>query len=76
MSETPTTESDAEKLRRRNRELTILNQIAEALNRSVDLDEALQAALAKVADLLNLRTGWVWLLHEDGGRSYLAAAMD
>jgi two-component system NarL family sensor kinase len=58
--------SDAEKLHRRNRELSILNSIAQALNRSVDLDESLQAALAQVADLLDLQTGWVWLLQESG----------
>jgi two-component system NarL family sensor kinase len=66
--------SDAEKLRQRNRELSILNKIAEALNREVDLTQALQTALAQVADLLGLRTGWVWLLREETGDSYLAAA--
>jgi two-component system NarL family sensor kinase len=69
-------ESDADKLRRRNRELSILNTIAEALNRSIDLDEALQAALAQVAELLDLHTGWIWLLREGTGDSYLAAAQD
>lgn len=72
----PPIESDADKLRRRNRELSILNTIAEALNRSVDLDEALQAALGQVAELLDLQTGWVWLLREETGDSYLAAAKD
>src|ERR1700730_16609446 len=50
--------SDTEKLKRRNRELSILNAIAEALNREVDLARALQVALAKVAKLLDLRAGW------------------
>lgn len=72
----PPVESDADKLRRRNRELSILNTIAEALNRSFDLDEALEAALAQVAELLDLHTGWVWLLREETGDSYLAAAKD
>ena len=44
--------SDAEMLGQRNRELMILNSIAQALNASVEMDEALQAALAQVADLL------------------------
>jgi two-component system NarL family sensor kinase len=70
------TESDADKLRRRNRELSILNSIAQAFNRSVDLDQALQAALAQVAELLDLQTGWIWLLHEDTDRSYLAASQN
>lgn len=72
--------SNAEKLRRRNRELSILNSIAQALNRSVDLDESLQSALAQVADLLDLQTGWVWLLQESGSddveSSYLAATQN
>ncbi len=68
--------SDAEKLRRRNRELSILNAIAEALNRSIDLNQALKAALAQVANLLDLQTGWIWLLHEYTGESYLAAAQN
>ncbi|HEX6386440.1 MAG TPA: GAF domain-containing sensor histidine kinase [Anaerolineae bacterium] len=70
------TESSADKLRRRNRELSILNSIAQALNRSVDLEQALQTVLAQVAELLDLQTGWVWLLHEESGDSYLAAAQN
>ncbi len=61
-------------LERRNRELRILNAIAEALNREVDLPRALEQALAQVLELFDLRTGWVWLLHEHTGQSYLAAA--
>jgi len=69
-------ESIDETLRRRNRELSILNSIAEALNRSIDLDQALQAALSQAADLLDLKTGWVWLIHEDTGDTYLAAVQN
>ena len=65
-----------ETLRRRNRELSILNSIAEALNRSIDLDQALQTALSQAAELLDLKTGWVWLLHEETGETYLAAAQN
>ncbi|MBL1127447.1 MAG: GAF domain-containing sensor histidine kinase [Chloroflexi bacterium] len=71
----PMNETNADKLKRRNAELAILNSIAQALNRSVDLDEAVQTALAQVADLLDLYTGWVWLLRENGD-SYLAAAQN
>ncbi len=74
------TNPDAAKLRRRNRELSILNTIAQALNRSVDLAESLHAALAQVAELFDLQTGWVWLLAEapqpDGRVSYLAASQN
>lgn len=68
--------SDAEQLRQRNRELSILNTITEALNRSVELDQTLNAALAQVAELLDLHTGWVWLLRDGSGESYLAAAQN
>lgn len=76
MSVTSKIESPAENLRLRNRELSILNTIAEALNRSVDLNQALQTGLAQVAELLDLQTGWIWLLHEDTGQSYLAASQN
>jgi two-component system NarL family sensor kinase len=69
-------ESDTEKLQRRNRELSILNAIAAELNRQVDLTRALNAALAQVAELLDLKTGWIWLLREDTGEPYLAAAQN
>lgn len=67
----------AQELARRNEELAILNSITAALNEEVDLTAALQTALNKVADLLQLRTGWIWLLAEDSEeRSYLAAAQN
>ncbi|MCB8942734.1 MAG: GAF domain-containing sensor histidine kinase [Ardenticatenaceae bacterium] len=70
------TESYAAQLQRRNYELSVLNEIAQALNGSVDLDQALHTALAQVVKLLDLHTGWVWLLDEDTGHSYLAAAQN
>jgi two-component system NarL family sensor kinase len=69
-------DSDAQQIQQRNRELVILNEVAQALNRQVDLEQALRAALSKVAELLNLHTGWVWLLHEESGENYLAAAQN
>ncbi|HEX8729150.1 MAG TPA: GAF domain-containing sensor histidine kinase [Ktedonobacterales bacterium] len=68
--------SDTQRLGSLNRELSILNTIAQALNRSVEMGEALQAALAQVADLLGLETGWIWLLDEETGQSYLGAAQN
>ena len=65
---------EAEQLRRRNRELAILNEVAGALNESIDLARTLEVALARVSELLKLETGWVWLLHEETGESYLAAS--
>ncbi|HZD11773.1 MAG TPA: GAF domain-containing sensor histidine kinase [Candidatus Binatia bacterium] len=68
--------SDAEQLLRRNRELAILNEIAKALNQSTDQDEALGTTLAQVVDLFELQTGWIWLLHEETEKPYLAAAQN
>lgn len=68
---------DAEKLRQRNRDLSILNSIAQTLNQSVDINQTLHTVLAQVADLLDLQTGWVWLLREkDEAAAYLAAAQN
>ena len=64
------------KLQQRNRELSILNAIAREFNRSVDLEQILQAALAQVADLLDLKTGWIWLLHPEDDQPYLAASQN
>ena len=69
-------ESTAEEFQRRNRELSILNAIAEALNREVDLTRALHTVLLQVTTLLDLQTSWVWLLHEATGESYLAASQN
>ena len=60
----------------RTRELTILNAVAQTLNRSVSLDAALRATLAKAAELLNLHAGWIWLLNEENGEHYLAATQN
>jgi two-component system, NarL family, sensor kinase len=67
-------QSRADQLERRNRELTILNEIAKALNQSTNLNEALQTTLARMVDFFELHTGWIWLLHEETGEPYLAAA--
>src|SRR6476469_64313 len=76
MSEQRGQRSGAAELQRRNRELSILNAIASALNSTVDLNEALHAALAQVASLLDLHTGWIWLLDEETCQPYLAASQD
>jgi two-component system NarL family sensor kinase len=64
----------AQDLERRNHELSVLNAIARELNRSVDLGEALGFTLSRVAELLGLRTGWIWLIDEPTSEPYLAAA--
>jgi two-component system NarL family sensor kinase len=68
--------SNTDKLERRNRELVILNAIAGEMNRPVDLDQSLRTALALVAELLDLRTGWIFLLDPESGVASLAASQN
>jgi two-component system NarL family sensor kinase len=69
-------EPESQALQRRSHELAILNDVARALNASVDLPTLLARALEKVAELLGLGTGWVLLLDESSGEPYLAAAQN
>jgi len=66
-------EHESQVLQRRSYELSILNDVARALNASVDLSTLLARALEKVTELLGLSTGWVLLLDEASGEPYLAA---
>lgn len=54
--------------------LNTLTALAQALSHAADLRQSLDAALATVAELLGLETGWVWLLDEETGEPRLAAA--
>jgi len=45
-------------------ELTTLNELAQTLNRALDLREALDTALAQIVELMGLRTGWLFLRDE------------
>lgn len=58
------------------RDLRILRSISEALNSAADVQQALARTLALVADLLGLRTGWIWLLDPDTRHFYSAAAQN
>src|SRR5919206_210397 len=75
MSESPNA-GKTKDLRRLNHELSVLNAIARELNGSVNLSETLEFTLAQVAELLGLRTGWIWLMNEDSSEPYLAAAQN
>ncbi|MDE2572003.1 MAG: GAF domain-containing protein, partial [bacterium] len=57
-----------------NRELRILNAVAETLNGEADLRAALERTLALVTEFLGLRTGWIWLIDPDTQQFYNAAA--
>jgi two-component system, NarL family, sensor kinase len=72
----PKTSNNKKDLQRLNHELSVLNAIARELNRSVNLGEALEFTLAQVAELLGLRTGWIWLMNETASEPYLAAAQN
>ena len=76
MSGSPSTRDEQKDLERRNHELSVLNAIARELNRSVDLSEALEFTLSQVAELLDLRTGWIWLMNASSSTPYLAASQN
>jgi two-component system NarL family sensor kinase len=76
MSELPNSIQQREDLERRNHELSVLNEIARELNRSVNLGEALGFTLSRVAELLGLRTGWIWLIEGSSSQPYLAASQN
>jgi two-component system NarL family sensor kinase len=59
---------------RRKTDTEILGAIAEALNSSSNVQEALEKTLDLVAELLDLETGWVWLVDADSNHIYSAAA--
>jgi two-component system, NarL family, sensor kinase len=67
--------TDSDALLQRNRELFILNHIAETLNRTSDIQTALDDTLASVVELMGLQTGWIFLL-DDAGKLYTAAYHD
>lgn len=59
--------------------LTTLNQIAETLNQSVDMNVSLNAALAQLIELTSLETGWIFVKDRTSqnrwaGRGYTLAA--
>lgn len=73
-SRRPDGQREPRRIASRTDELEVLSAIAEALNRSSDVQQALERTLSLVARLLGLRTGWVWLLDPDTNQFYLAAA--
>lgn len=66
--------TDSDELRRRNKDLNILNTIAAALNNEADLAKVLATVLETLTQVTPVESGWVWLLHDDTGKPYLAAS--
>lgn len=58
----------------RYQEHKILLRIATQLNSAVDLNAALQLSIKETVDLLGLKTGWIWLLHNQTNSVFLAAS--
>ena len=56
------------------RALQVLKEVAEALNSASTEQQAAGDALGRMADLLGVETGWVWLRDPASGRFYSAAA--
>src|SRR5262249_23581026 len=54
-----------DEIRRRNRELYVLNNIAVAFNQSFDLDEILQLSMLQIVELLATDTAGVYLFEEE-----------
>jgi sigma-B regulation protein RsbU (phosphoserine phosphatase) len=59
--------------------LTTLNQIAQTLNQAVDVRSALNATLAQLVELMELETGWIFLIgpmaqERWGGEGYVLVA--
>src|SRR5579864_1934996 len=55
------------------RTLRVLKEVAEALNSAATEQHAAAEALSRVADLLGVETGWVWLRDPASDRFYSAA---
>lgn len=58
----------------RHRELRILNEVAQALNRSSDEENCLNRTLELIAEHLGFETGWAWLQEVHSKRFYLAGS--
>src|SRR5260370_36122578 len=54
-----------EEMRRGNRELYVLNNIAVTFNQSFDLDEILQLSMLQIVELLSTDTAGVYLFEEE-----------
>jgi len=61
----------AERILQRNRELVVLNEIAETISQSIDLDEILSNTMDKTLELLNITTGAVYLNDRSTGNLFL-----
>jgi DNA-binding NarL/FixJ family response regulator len=61
-------------LEKQLKELQILHTIALELNATTELNQALKIGLTHTIQLMNMQTGWIWLLHPDSNSVFLAAS--
>ncbi len=61
-------------LEQKFRELQMLHTIAVQLNGAIELQHALKLTLQHTVDLMQLHTGWIWLLHPSTNSVFLAAS--
>ena len=52
------------RLLRQNKDLAVVNMITETLSSSLKMDEILPQTLGKILQILNIETGWIFLLNE------------
>lgn len=55
-----------QEIRRRNRELMVLNSISQTLTESMDLSDSLQRSLRQIVELFQLDVSSLYLIEEDG----------
>jgi two-component system NtrC family sensor kinase len=64
-----------QEIRRRNRELMVLNSIGQTLSQSLELSELLSGVLRQIVELFGLHVGSIYLLDEKSGVVRRAAAV-
>jgi PAS domain S-box-containing protein len=52
------------RLLRQNQDLAAVNLISKTLSSSIDMEEVLQSTLAQVLQIMNIETGWIYLLDD------------
>lgn len=63
-----------ENLEEQYKDLSILHRIAIQLNGAVSLTDTMKLILKETVELLEMQTGWIWLLHPESNSVFLAAS--
>ncbi len=53
------------RLLRQNQDLAVINLISEVLSSSLQLKEVLESTLGKILQVMNIETGWIFILNEE-----------